>query len=218
MQCGVAVRVDGASSGVDERAGAFGIFWIAAGEEELGEVMLASAERCGDPYAAILARSMALLLGPSMDPGVDGVDGAIELTERFAGWRGGGSLVQTSTLLNLALARTATDPAAAVAEVVDYVRLADRTGIDHWVTGAPMVAAHAASQLGSNDLAARTDRHQLSAHSYNFIGHAWVFRDTAAMLGDAGYDEDALSPLAMTRPEVLHTLAELQQRHPASSR
>ena len=37
------------------------------------------------------------------------------------------------------------------------------------------------------------------------------------MLGEAGYGEDALTPQAMTRPEIFATLAELQQRHPVSS-
>ena len=110
------------------------------------EVMSDSAERCGDPYAAIHARSMALLVGPSDGPGVDdaiercmadanelggpvlarhggllrdlprcsrtgrpspSVRRVLELAERFPGWRDGGSLVKTSTMLNLALARTA---------------------------------------------------------------------------------------------------------------
>ncbi len=219
------------------------------------EVALDCAERCGDPYAAIHARSLALLLGPSDGPGVDAAiercmadanelggpvwlgtavyfataallrDGTseskvrrvLELAERFPGWREGGSLVKTSTMLNLALARTASDPAAAVAEVGDYVRITDRTGIDHWMTGAPMVAAYAAARLGSNDLAARMYRHRRSADSYEFVGHAWVLRDTVAMLGEAGYGEDALTPQAMTRPEIFATLAELQHRHPVSS-
>ena len=218
------------------------------------EVMLASAERCGDPYAANYARSMALLLGPSDGPGSDEAidrciddahelggpvwlgtavyfataallrDGApepkvrrvLELTDRYPAWRDSGSLGRTATMLNRALALTTTDPPAAVDVVREHVRLIDQAGMTQFMSGALVVAAHAAARLGSNDLAARMYRHMLATEPYEFFGWAWVRRDTVAMLGDAGYDEDALTPQAMTRPEVFATLTELQQRHPVS--
>ena len=219
-------------------------------------MLLESAERCGDPYVALYARSMALFLGSTHDPGFDdaieacvtdaratgnpiwlgatvsltagaflrggNADGnllrAVELIGRDLSWRDGGSVITANILSTYALALAATDPASAIAPVIESALIADRIGVGHSLTNSLSAAAFAAVELGSHDLAARLYRHNRATALFDNPHDAWARAEIARSLAGAGIGDDVLTPQAMTRSEIFATLAELQRRHPPSVR
>lgn len=153
--------------------------------------------------------SQALIRHGAPEPNVRRL---LDLLDRYPEWRDGGTVVRVTTEIGRAVALTATDPAAAIAAASECTRACDRAGLGQIVAGAVHAAAAAALRLGSTDHGARLYRHALATFPSESLD--WLRRDIAVMLAEAGFDDAALTPQALSRAELFDTMAELEQRHP----